>query len=475
MSDPFVVVGGDAAGLSAASKLRREDPSRDVVVFEEGQWVSYAHCGMPYYVKGDVEALTDLLSLTPADIDERGIDLRRGHEVVAVDTEEQTVTVETGAEQVVQPYGDLLVATGARAVSDPIEGSELDGAFTMHSMDAAAALRAFLTPPGEFDLGDMDGEFADRERVERYAGAEPPESAAVVGGGYVGVEMAEAFSAHGVDVHVFQRPDRLLPPFGEPVGEAVADALRDHRVTLHLDTEVERLDGDDRVQAVVADGERTPVDTAVVGIGVRPNTGLVEDTDVSLGESGAIATDEYGETTVDGVYAAGDCAETVHTVTGEPDWVPLGLTANRAGRAVGQSVAGSPTVIGGTAGTAVVKAFETECGRTGIIDHEVARDAGFDPVSETVTAGSRSGYYPGAADTTVTLTADRDSGRLLGGAIVGTDRAAVRIDTVATALDQHATVDEVERLDLAYAPPFSPVWDPVLTAAKVLDGKRQGR
>jgi NADPH-dependent 2,4-dienoyl-CoA reductase/sulfur reductase-like enzyme len=470
MSDPFVVVGGDAAGLSAASKLRREDPSRDVVVFEEGQWVSYAHCGMPYYVKGDVEALTDLLSLTPADIDERGIDLRRGHEVVAVDTEEQTVTVETGAEQVVQPYGDLLVATGARAVSDPIEGSELDGAFTMHSMDAAAALRAFLTPPGEFDLGDMDGEFADRERVERYAGAEPPESAAVVGGGYVGVEMAEAFSAHGVDVHVFQRPDRLLPPFGEPVGEAVADALRDHRVTLHLDTEVERLDGDDRVQAVVADGERTPVDTAVVGIGVRPNTGLVEDTDVSLGESGAIATDEYGETTVDGVYAAGDCAETVHTVTGEPDWVPLGLTANRAGRAVGQSVAGSPTVIGGTAGTAVVKAFETECGRTGIIDHEVARDAGFDPVSETVTAGSRSGYYPGAADTTVTLTADRDSGRLLGGAIVGTDRAAVRIDTVATALDQHASVDDAARLDLAYAPPFSPVWDPVLVAAKVLNG-----
>jgi len=470
MSDPFVVVGGDAAGLSAASKLRREDPSRDVVVFEKGQWVSYAHCGMPYYVKGDVEALTDLLSLTPADIDERGIDLRRGHEVVAVDTDEQTVTVETGAEQVVQPYGDLLVATGARAVSDPVEGSGLDGAFTMHSMDTAAALRAFLTAPAEAGPGDADGEFVDRERVERYADREPPESAAVVGGGYVGVEMAEAFSAHGVDVHVFQRPDRLVPPFGEAVGEAVADTLRDHGVTLHLNTEVDRLDGDDRVQAVVADGERTPVDTAVVGIGVRPNTGLVEDTEVSLGDSGAIAPDEYGETTVEGVYAAGDCAETVHTVTGEPDWVPLGLTANRAGRAVGQTAAGTPTAIGGTAGTAVVKAFETECGRTGIIDHEFARDAGFDPVSETVTAGSRSGYYPGGAETTVTLTADRDTGRLLGGAIVGTDRAAVRIDTVATALDQHAAVDEVERLDLAYAPPFSPVWDPVLVAAKVLNG-----
>ncbi|MFB6270361.1 MAG: FAD-dependent oxidoreductase [Halobacterium sp.] len=471
MTAPFVVVGGDAAGLSAASKLKRDAPDRDVVVFEQGQWVSYAQCGMPYYVKGDVESLSDLLSLTPDDVAARGIDLRRGHEVVAVDTDEQTVTVapEDGAE-FEQAYGDLLLATGAHAVSDPIEGAGLDGAFTIHSMDATAALRAYLTPPDEIDPEDVDGEFVDRALVERYAAMEPPESAAIVGGGYVGVEMAEAFSAHDLDVHVFQRPDRLLPPFGDAVGDEVADTLRDHGVTLHLGTEVDRLAGDDAVDAVVADGERTPVDVAVVGIGVRPNTGLTDDTPIELGDSGAIATDEYGETTVDGVYAAGDCAEMTHTVTGDPDWVPLGLTANRAGRAVGQTVACDPTPVGDVAGTAVVKAFETECGRTGITDHERARDAGFDPVSETVTAGSRSGYYPGGADTTVTLTADRETGRLLGGSIVGTDRAAVRIDTVATALDGDATVPEVERLDLAYAPPFSPVWDPVLVAAKVLNG-----
>ncbi|MXR22599.1 FAD-dependent oxidoreductase, partial [Halobacterium bonnevillei] len=162
MPDPFVIVGGDAAGLSAASKLQREDPQREVVVFEKGQWVSYAHCGMPYYVKGEVDSLSDLLSLTPADVEDRGIDLRRGHEVVDVNTTERTVTVETDGTRFTQPYGELLVATGAHAVSDPIEGAALSGAFTMHSMDAAAALRAYLAPPGDADQGAVDVEFVDR-------------------------------------------------------------------------------------------------------------------------------------------------------------------------------------------------------------------------------------------------------------------------------------------------------------------------
>jgi len=473
MTDPFVVVGGDAAGLSAASKCKREDPDREVIVFEKGEWVSYSHCGMPYYVKGEIESLGEMLSLSPAEITERGIDLRRNHEVVAVDPDEGSVTVERDGERFEQPYGDLLVATGAHAVSDPIEGAGLSGAFTIHSMDAAAALRAFLTPPGEFEAADLGraSEFVDHERVERYAARDPPEAAAIVGGGYVGVEMAEAYSAHDLDVHLFQRPERLLPPFGEAPAERVADTLREHGVTLHLDTEVDEIVGDDgAVTAVAAGDERVPVDTAVVGIGIEPNTQLLDGTGVELGIAGAVAVDDYGRTNVDGVYAAGDCAEMRHTVTGEPDWVPLGLTANRAGRAIGETVAGTPTPVGDIAGTAVVKAFEMECGRTGILDHERAREAGFDPVSETITAGSRSGYYPGAAETTVTLTADRTTGRLLGGSIAGEDRAAIRIDTLATALDGETTVGELERLDLAYAPPFSPVWDPVLVAAKVLNG-----
>jgi NADPH-dependent 2,4-dienoyl-CoA reductase/sulfur reductase-like enzyme len=472
MSDSFVVVGGDAAGLSAASKLIREDPDREVIVFEKGAWVSYAHCGQPYYVKGEVDALSDLLSLSPADIAERGIDLRRNHEVVGVDTEAETVRVvgEDGS-AFDHPYGDLLIATGGHAVSDPIAGATLDGAFTIHGMDSAAALRAYLTPPEEANVDDFQTDMVDTAFVANYAAMEPPESAAIVGGGYVGVEMAEAFTAHGLDVHLFQRPDQLLPPFGDAVGERAAEALREAGVNVHLGTEVARLAGEDRVEGVVTDGEQTPAEVAVVGIGIRPNTDLVAEAGIELGASRAIAVNEYGQTSVENVYAAGDCAEMTHAVTGDPDWVPLGLTANRAGRAIGQTVAGNPEPVGDIAGTAVVKAFELECGRTGIIDHGRARDAGFDPVSVSITAGSRSGYYPGNAETDVTLTADAESEKLLGGAIAGEDRAAIRIDTVATALEGEMTVGEVERLDLAYAPPFSPVWDPVLVAAKVLNGK----
>jgi len=470
MSNPFVVAGGDAAGLSAASKLKREDPDREVIVFEKGRWVSYAHCGQPYYIKGEVEELTDLLSLSPAAIEERGIDLRRSHEVVDVRPDDGVVRVEGPDGAFDQPYGDLLIATGGHAVSEPIAGAALDGVFTIHGMDSAAALRAYLTPPEDVDIEAFDPDTVDIAFVEKYAELTPPESAAIVGGGYVGVEMAEAFSAHGLDVSLFQRPDRLLLPFGEAVGERAAETMRAEGVDLHLSTEVDALVGEDRVEAVDVNGERIPTDVAVVGIGIRPNTDLVGDTGVELGDSGAIAVDDYGRTNVENVSAAGDCAEMRHAVTGEPDWVPLGLTANRAGRAIGQTVAGNPEPVGDIAGTAVVKAFELECGRSGILDHERAREAGFDPVSETVTAGSRSGYYPGNAETTVTLTADRDSGTLLGGAIAGEDRAAIRIDTVATALGDDMTVGEVERLDLAYAPPFSPVWDPVLVAAKVLNG-----
>jgi len=470
MSDPFVVIGGDAAGLSAASKFARAQSDRDVVVFERGRWVSYAHCGTPYYVKGEVERLTDLLSLSPEAAAERGIDLRREHEVVAVDTDAETVTVEHDGETFEQPYGDLLVATGAHAVTAPIEGFHRDMAFTMHGLDSAAAVRAALADPDEPAV-DTSIDYVDADLVEHYAAMAPPERVAIVGGGYVGVEMAEAFRAHGLETHVFQRGGHLLSPFGDSVCERVADHLRDQGVELHTNCSVEELAGGDSVEAVVYDGGRVPVDLALVGIGVAPNTALLEDTPVELGPSGAVSVDDYGRTTVDGVYAAGDCAEDDHTVTGEPVWVPLGLTANRAGRAIGQTVAGDPEPVGDVAGTAVVKAFELEAGRVGIIDHDDARDAGFDPVTTSITAGSRSGYYPGNEETTVSLTADRESGRVLGGSIVGRDRAAIRIDTLATALSSDLTVAELERLDLAYAPPFSPVWDPVLVAAKVLRGE----
>ncbi|AGN02062.1 NADH oxidase [Salinarchaeum sp. Harcht-Bsk1] len=474
MPDPFVAIGGDAAGLSAASKCKREDPDRDVIVFERGNWVSYAHCGTPYFVKGEVEHLTDLLSLSPDEAEERGIDLRRRHEVTAIDTGEQVVSVEGPDGRFDQPYGDLLIGTGAHAITGPIPGTDLEGVFSLHGLPDAAAIRAMLADPDSFTAADLGGDpYLDEERVARFGDMAPPETVAIVGGGYVGVEMAEAFDAHDVDVRVFQRDVDLIPAFGDAVADEVADALRENGVEVHLDTVVEALESEDgRVSGLTCrDGTTLDLDAVLVGIGIAPNVELVENTPIELGDSGAIRIDDYGRTSVENVYAAGDCAEMEHVVTGESDWVPLGLTANRAGRAIGATVAGDPTDVGGIAGTAMLKAFEMECGRSGIVDHERAREAGFDPISKTITAGSRSGYYPGAKETVVTLTADRETGRLIGGTIAGEDRAAVRIDTVATALEADLTVDEVERLDLGYAPPFSPVWDPVLVGAKVLAGE----
>ena len=337
-------------------------------------------------------------------------------------------------------------------------------------MHSAAALRALLASP---DTGPDDPAFrtpyVDVD-VSEYLNREPPETAAIVGGGYVGIEMAEAFRARGLETHLYQRLERPVKPFGEAVGDRVIERLRAEDVNLHLGTEVNSLEGNGSITCIDASDNTQDVDLALVGVGIEPNVEIATDAGVEVGDSGAIAIDEYGQTAVDGIYAAGDCAEKVHTVTEEPDWVPLGLTANRAGRAIGATVAGSDEPVGKIAGTAVLKAFELECGRSGIVDHETAAEHGFDPVSETITAGSRSGYYPGNAETTVTLTADRESGKLLGGTIAGADRAAVRINTVATALEADMTVSEVERLDLGYAPPFSPVWDPILVAAKVLGG-----
>jgi NADPH-dependent 2,4-dienoyl-CoA reductase/sulfur reductase-like enzyme len=471
-SDPFVVVGGDAAGLSAASKFRRES-DRAVVVFERGRWVSYAHCGLPYFVEGSVDCLTDLLSLSPTDIEDRGIDLRRGHEVVAVDPGERTVTVRADGERFDQSYRELLVATGASATTGPFDAGR-DGVFTVHGLDSAAAIDAYISSPDDYDRDRLGDGPVDEARVDHNVALDPPERAAIVGGGYVGVEMAEAFAARDLDVHLFQRSDHLLPPFGTAVGDRVEGHLDDRGVSVHTGRSVDAIEGEGRVEAVTDDaGERYPVGLALLGVGIEPNAGVLDGTGVDRGSAGAVRTDGYGRTSVPGVYAAGDVATARHAVTGEEAWVPLGLTANRAGRAIGATVAGDPTPVGDVAGTAVVKAFDLECGRVGLVP-DAAEEAGFDPVVETITAGSRSGYYPGGDDTTVTLVADRTTGRVLGGSIVGRDRAAIRIDTLATAIEADMTVAELERLDLAYAPPFSPVWDPVLVAAKVLGGRLDG-
>ncbi|MFB6205382.1 MAG: FAD-dependent oxidoreductase [Haloglomus sp.] len=466
----FVVIGGDAAGMSAASKAKRDDPDLDVVVFEKGEWVSYGACGLPYYIKGEIQSLDSLVSVTPEEFrEERDIDLRTGHEVVAVDPEDQIVTARSEGSEVVQPYDHLLFATGAAAVTPPIDGLDREGVYTLGSMSDGKELREYVARArSEDDLQQPDRGPAC-QFLETCSGA-----VGVVGGGYIGVEMAEALAANDFEVHLFQRGDRILKQFSEATSEAVLEHLRDQRVAVHLGASVEELAGGDRVEAVVTDEGRVPVEMVLVGTGVDPRTDLAEAAGVELGETGAIAADAYRETNLPDVYAAGDCAEATHVVTGDPAYVPLALTANRHGRAIGQTVAGTPTEGGGVAGTAAIKAFEVEAARTGVLDHDRLREAGFDPLTDTITAKSRAGYYPEGGTVQVTLTVDRPSGRVLGGSLVSEygEGAVHRSHALVGAVTEGVTVDELSNYDLAYAPPFNTTWDPVLTAAKVVGGQR---
>jgi len=464
----FVVVGGDAAGMSAASKAKRDDPDIDVVVFERGEWVSYGACGLPYYIKGEIQSLEDLVSVTPEEFrEERDIDLRTGHEVVGIDPDDRTVTAVGDGSEVVQPYDHLLIATGAEAVLPPIDGLDTDGVYTLGSMSDGKELREYVARARSADDLHQPDRGPACQYLETCTGP-----VAVVGGGYIGIEMAEALSANGFEVHLFQRGDRVLKGFSEATSETVVAHLDDQDVSVYLGDAVTEIEATGEGMAVVAGETRVPVEMVLVGAGVRPRTDLAEAAGVALGETGAIAADAYRETNLPDVYAAGDCAEAENVVTGEPDYVPLALTANRHGRAVGQTVAGNPSTGGGTAGTAAVKAFEIEAARTGVLDHGRAREAGFDPATETIEAKSRAGYYPEGGTVEVTLTADRATGRVLGGSLVSEygEGAVHRSHALVGAVTEGITVEALSNYDLAYAPPFNTTWDPILTAAKVLGG-----
>ena len=470
MASTFVVVGGDAAGMSAAGKAKRDAPETDVVVLERGDWVSYGACGLPYYVQGKIADLEELQVLDPRRIvEDRGIDLRRHHEVTAVDPEARTVTVERDDGRYEQAYDELLLATGASATVPDVPGADLAGVFSIRSLEAGRALKQYLAP---HDRPPASASAAEHGEELLAHLDDDPEAVAVVGANKIGIELAEAFVERGLPVHLFDEGARVLPSFGSDVAGMVEDHLRDDGVTLHLETAVQGFRGDgERVTGVETAEGTAAVDAVVADVGVEPNVELARDAGVELGPTGAVATDEYGLTSEPDVYAAGDCAEKRHLLTDEPVRWPFALAANRAGRAVGRTVAGRPTEVGGVVGTLVMKALDLQVARTGIVDREAATAAGFDPVSALITTVTRAHYYPGWSRMVVHATADAASGRLLGANMVAEEGTAHRINAVAAAVTAGMTVAEVGTLDFGYAPPFGPVWDPVLGVSKVLEEK----
>jgi NADPH-dependent 2,4-dienoyl-CoA reductase/sulfur reductase-like enzyme len=442
----LLVVGGDAAGMSAASQARRRRGPEDleIVAFERGRYTSYSACGIPYLVGGVVTDPGRLIAREPDTFRSKyaiGVHLR--HEVTAIDLDRRVLRVRDldGGSQRAEPFDRLLVATGAVPARPRLPGAD------------AAGIRGVQT-------------LEDGLELQRLLEGERPARAVVVGGGYIGLEMAEALVMRGLQVALVEagpQPMRTLDP---DMGALVADALRQVGVRVYLGERVEgfAVQGS-HVRAVATTARTLPADLVVLGLGARPNSGLAEQAGIPVGTTGGIVTDRRMRTRVEGVWAAGDCVETVHLVSGRPVAIALGTHANKQGRVAGINLGGGYATFPGVLGTAVSKICGVEVARTGLNQAE-ATEAGFDHLGVVVESTTRAGYYPGARRMKTKLVAERRSGRLLGAQIVGQENAAKRIDALAVAIWNHMTVEEMSGLDLSYAPPFAPVWDPVLIAAR---------
>ena len=443
----LVVIGGDAAGMSAASQARKRRGPDDlsIVAFERGRATSYSACGIPYWIAGTVESEAELISRSPEQHRANGIDVRTRHEVVGIDLSARTVAVrdlEAGTE-LTEPFDSLVYATGSVPLRPPVPGIDAAGVYGVQVLDDGAEL-----------IRELDG--GDVRRV------------VVVGGGYIGLEIAEACRIRSLDVTVVDRSPTPVGTFDPDIGTFIADAVRGLGIELVLGDGVAAIDTDSAGRAVAvttASGRELPCDLVVLGLGVRPNVELANEAGIPVGSSGGVVVDRQMRTQVEGVWSAGDCVESVHRLSGQRVVVALGTHANKQGRVAGVNLGGGYATFPGVIGTAVTKVCDLEVARTGLSMRE-ADAAGYRYVTPHVDSTTRAGYFPGAKPIRVKLLAEQRSGRLLGAQIVGREGAAKRIDVLATAIWNEMSVDEVLSLDLSYAPPFAPVWDPVLIAAR---------
>ena len=441
----LVVVGGDAAGMSAATQARKRRGPDDLTVtaFERGHYTSYSACGIPYFVGGVVTDFDKLITRTPEEFRAQGIDARIRHEAVEIDLDRRAVRVRDldGSSESWEGFDHLVVATGAKPIRPELEGVGSANIFGVQVLDHGVA-------------------------IQRVLEQEQPRRAVVVGGGYIGLELAEAMVYRGMDVSLVEIASQPMATLDPDMGSLIADAMVGMGIDVYLDEAAKGFEASNgKVGAVVTEARTLPADIVILGLGVRPNVDLAEPAGIPIGPSGAIAVDRQMRTEVDGVWSAGDCAEKFHRVARKPVAIALGTHANKEGRVAGINIGGDYATFPGVVGTAVSKIVDLEVARTGLRETEAA-EAGFDYTSVVVGSKTRAGYYPGTAKMKIKVVVEKRSGRLLGAQIVGREGAAKRIDVLACALWNEMAVDELQNLDLSYAPPFAPVWDPVLIAAR---------
>jgi NADPH-dependent 2,4-dienoyl-CoA reductase/sulfur reductase-like enzyme len=433
--------------MSAASQARKRlGPDKlAIVAFERGHFTSYSACGIPYWIGGFVKEREALVARTPEQHRRAGIDVRLRHEVVGIDLDRREVVAHDllGGGEVRESFDHLAYATGASPVTPEWARIPAAGIFGVQTLDDGAAIHDWLA-------------------------REQPKKAVVIGGGYIGVEMAEAMVKRGLDVTLLEKsPEPMAKTVDPDVGALVRKAIGEEGIEVVTNAHVSGIEtSGGKVREVVTPGGALAADIVVMGLGVRPNSALAAEAGIPVGVTGGVRTDRRMRAEgIEGVWAAGDCVETRHLLTGDPVHIPLGTHANKQGRVAGINIGGGYATFPGVIGTAVTKVCNLEVARTGLTEKE-ARRAGFAFVTATVESTSRAGYYPGAELMTIKLIAEKRTGTLLGAQIVGRTEAAKRIDALAVAVWNRMTVEEMTALDLSYAPPFAPVWDPVLIASR---------
>lgn len=446
-----LIIGGVAAGTKVAAKLKREDFGADVTILTMGKDISYAGCGLPYYVGDVIRDRKQLIVNTPASFEKlTGVRVVTETEAVKVNRQEKTVeavSTVTG-ERSVYGYDKLVIATGASPIKPPLEGMDLEGVFFMRTPKDAITLR---------------------ERIE----AGDVKRAVVVGGGFIGLEVAENLLARGIKVSVIDMAPHVLPGFDPEMAEYVEEHLADKGIMTFTGTRLEGFLGEGRLEKVQTSRRAMKADLAVLSIGIRPNTGFLADSGIELMPNKTVKVDAYFRTSDEDIYAVGDCATVTNRETGQPAWSPMGSSANIEGRLLAKTLAGGGQPYPGVLQTAVCRLPGLNAGRTGL-SQEQAKAAGYDPVSVVTVVDDKAHYYPGAGNFIVKMTADRATGKFLGIQVLGPGAVDKMVDIAVTALTLKASLADLENMDLAYAPPFSTAIHPFVHTVNILLNKMSG-
>lgn len=439
-----IIIGGVAAGMSAAAKLRRANKEAQITVYEKSKHVSFGACGLPYFVGNFFEDSQKMIARTVEQFNASGITVHIEHEVLSVDSTNKTITVKNllTQETFTDTYDKLMIATGASAIIPPIKNVDLNHVYTLKSMEDGEVLKQAM---------------AD-ENLKRVA---------IVGAGFIGLEVVEAAKQYGKEVHVFQLNDRVLvDTFDKEITDLLEEELRAHDVHLHLSKTVTELVGDEAVTQIKTKDETFDVDVVVITAGVRPNTNFLKETGIEMLRNGAIIIDHEGRTSIDDIYAAGDCATINHLLKNDPAYIPLATVANKMGRIIGENLAGAHQTFNGALASACLKVMDLEAGRTGLSEQE-AINLGIDYKTIFITDMNQTSYYPGQSKINVKLIYHAKTKVILGGQIVGRKDAVQRVNVLATAIFAGLTTDQLAMLDLCYAPPFARTWDVLNIAGSV--------